>query len=382
MEEPDHTQPADHHSARTERAKRLEESSIFASRPRLVAEKREEKAVAKKYVWRKWLAIGAFVVVLGIVLFIGKGSLGMGMQDTSQLSGFAGGSADTETPTSTDIPAPTQTFAPTATFTPSVGIGSTLVRSTDGATMMYVPAGPFTMGISAEAALAECLKIREECDIRWFTSEEPPHIVNLDAYWMDQTEATNAMYALCVSAGACLPPQMTGSNLVEDYYGNPDYADYPVVFMTWKQANAYCEWAGARLPTEAEWEKAARGTDERLYPWGDATPSCSVLNFNPFNSNTCKDDVNMSRAYRDGQSPYQILNMAGNVGEWVMDWYDSNYYANSPASNPQGPSTGITKVMRGGSWYFDEEYARATYRYKQDPRYYYSFTGFRCVVSE
>ncbi|MEW5938994.1 MAG: SUMF1/EgtB/PvdO family nonheme iron enzyme, partial [Chloroflexota bacterium] len=252
----------------------------------------------------------------------------------------------------------------------------------DGMTMMYVPAGSFTMGISADQALVECQKTRGECFRGWFADEEPAHVVELDAYWMDQTEVTNAMYALCVNAGACKPPRQTTSNAVDDYFGNPEYADYPVVFINWSQANAYCQWTGTRLPTEAEWEKAARGTDERLYPWGNTAPSCSLMNFNPFNGDSCKDDTSAVRDYPAGQSPYQIFNLAGNVYEWVMDWYDPNYYANSPSHNPQGPSDGIAKVLRGGSWYFDEDFARATYRYRQDRYYYFSFTGFRCVQSE
>ena len=383
MENPKQNESADKQSARTRKAKGLEESSIFAPRPGLAADRKiDEREIAKNHAWRKWIPIGALVILLGFVLILGNGSLGIGAQDTDQLAGFAGGGADTDTPTSTDIPTATLTFTPAATFTPAKGIGSTWIRSTDGMVMMYVPKGPFTMGITADEAQTECMKIGRECERSWFADEEPPHPVVLDAYWMDQTEVTNAMYTLCVNAGVCSPPRQKGSNMVEDYFDNAEYADYPVVFMTWKQAHAYCQWAGARLPTEAEWEKAARGTDQRHYPWGNSTPSCSLMNFNPFNERTCKDDTSAAREYSNGQSPYQIFNLAGNVAEWVMDWYDPRYYASSPSSNPQGPSEGFTKILRGGSWFYDEEFARATYRYKQDPRYYYSSTGFRCALSE
>lgn len=377
MNNPKHEEPADQ-PARN-RKTNLEESSIFAPRPRL-ADRKEEKRIGGTPAWRKWIPLGALVLVLILVLVYGSGSLGM--QGTDQLAGFAGGAADTGTSTSTTIPTATMMFTPTVTFTPTLGVGDSLIRPEDGMVMMYVPQGPFTMGIAADEAMTECIKFREECDLSWFADQGPPHLVDLNAYWMDQTEVTNAMYALCVNAGVCSPPRQNGSNRVEDYYENEQYADYPVVFITWKQADAYCEWAGARLPTEAEWEKAARGADGRLYPWGNSAPACSLTNFNPFIEDTCKDDTSAVRDYPGGQSPYQIFNLAGNVAEWVMDWYDPNYYSNSPASNPQGPSDGFTKILRGGSWFYDEEFARSTYRYKQDPRYYYSFTGFRCALSE
>ena len=357
----------------------LEESSIFASRPRS-AERQEERRITRTPAWRKWIPLGAFVIVLILIWGLGSGSLGG--QSTDQLAGFAGGGGDADTPTSTNIPTATLTFTPVATFTPTLGVGDSLIRSSDGMVMMYVPQGPFTMGIAAGEALTECRKFREDCDLIWFADQGPPHLVTLDPYWLDQTEVTNTMYTLCVNAGICSPPRQQGSNRVDEYYANDQYADYPVVFVTWKQANTYCQWAGARLPTEAEWEKAARGTDGRLYPWGNSAPTCSLLNFNPFIENTCRDDTSTARDYPDGQSPYRIFNLAGNVAEWVMDWYDPDYYASSPSSNPQGPSNGLTKILRGGSWFYDEEFVRATYRYKQDPRYYYSFTGFRCALPE
>ena len=376
MNNPKHVQPAANQPAWNKKTN-LEESSIFAPRR---ADGKNKIGSSGFPAWRKWIPLGALVVILILVLVLGSGSLAM--QGTDQLAGFAGGGGHTDTPTSTKLPTATMTFTPTVTFTPTLGVGDSWIRPADGMVMMYVPQGSFTMGVASDEAMAECIKYREECDPRWFADQGPSHLVDLGAYWMDQTEVTNAMYALCVNAGICSAPRQKGSNRVQDYFENVQYADYPVVFITWKQANNYCQWAGARLPTEAEWEKAARGTDGRLYPWGNSAPSCSLLNFNPFIEDTCKDDTNAVRDYSAGQSPYQIFNLAGNVAEWVMDWYDPNYYANTPASNPQGPSEGVTKILRGGSWFYDEEFARSTYRYKQDPRYYYSFTGFRCALSE
>jgi len=248
--------------------------------------------------------------------------------------------------------------------------------------MMYVPEGSFAMGVDSGRAYDECVKTRGECKQTWFTDEDPPHPVEVNAFWMDQIEVTNAMYALCVNAGACKPPQFPGSYNVDDYFKNPQYASYPVTNVDWYQANAYCEWSGARLPTEAEWEKAARGTDERLFPWGNTLPDCGIMNFHPFNGNSCQNDTSPVSSYQFGQSPFQIYDLAGNVFEWVADWYGRDYYANSPDANPQGPDSGLYKVLRGGAWYFDAEFARSTYRYKHDPRYFYSFTGFRCVQPE
>jgi serine/threonine-protein kinase len=385
METPKNTQPADQPSARTGKATRLQESSVFAPRPR----RETEKESARRPAWRKWIPRLALTIALGLIVIFGAASFATGLPDSIQLAGFAGG-ADTDTPTataaniptSTAVPTATQTLPPTATFTPTLDVGDSWIRPADGMAMMYVPAGPFTMGASADQVMADCAILRGECEREWFADQEPPHLVELDAFWMDQTEVTNAMYALCVNAGACKPPRITSSDLSDSYYDNPEFADYPVIYMNWNQANDYCEWAGARLPTEAEWEKAARGTDARFFPWGDSTPTCSLMNFHPVNGSACKGDPNAARDYPDGQSPYQIFNLAGNVFEWVSDWYDANYYSVSPAGNPQGPPGGLAKIMRGGSWYYDAEFARATYRYHQDARYYYSFTGFRCVRSE
>lgn len=385
MSHPNQIEPSDKQPKWTDKKSRLEESSIFASRS---SNTKKDDFKSAKPAGRKWPGMVALLIVLGVALFLGWNSLGTGFADASGLSGFAGGAAEEATSTSTETPEPTATFTPSATFTPtftstpSLGIGSSLIRLSDGMVMMYIPAGEFTMGVNMEEAAAECAKTRGECESIWFSDESPPHLVTLDAYWMDQIEVTNAMYVLCVNAGVCAPPRLTGSELVEEYYDNPAYADYPVVYIPWKQADNYCRWAGGRLPTEAEWEKAARGTDGRIFPWGNARPSCSLSNYNPFFGGLCSGDVSAARSYPEGQSPYQILNMAGNVAEWVLDWYDPNYYSISPYSNPQGPADGLAKILRGGSWYFDEDFVRTTYRYKQDARYYYSFTGFRCVVPE
>jgi serine/threonine protein kinase len=211
----------------------------------------------------------------------------------------------TFTPTATTTPVftstPTVTPTPIATSTPALGIGSTWTSPADGMTMLYVPAGAFTMGDTAEQALADCQKYRSDCQLSWFTNEEPPHPVTLESYWIDQTEVTNAMYAKCVDAGKCTPPSSSKSYTRDSYYGNPQYADYPVIYVSWNNANAYCAWRGdsTRLPTEAEWEKAASWDDQtktkRVYPWGDSL-DCSFENYWPSNR-ACKGDTTKVGSY-------------------------------------------------------------------------------------
>jgi formylglycine-generating enzyme required for sulfatase activity len=264
-------------------------------------------------------------------------------------------------------PFPTAAPAPSATWT----------RPADGMVMLHVPGGAFDMGSSEaeiEAASAQCeaAQVGAHCERRSY-DESPVHAVTLDSFWLDRTEVTNAQYALCVEAGACRP-----SRLADNATYNGD--DYPVAGIPWQDAADYCAWAGARLPTEAEWEYAARGTERRIYPWGDAF-DCAGGNFE--DGFTGCDDGHTHTApvgnFPTGVSWCGALDMAGNVWEWVADWYGD--YASAPGLNPTGPATGDLKVLRGGSWGYDPDGVRAAYRYPVPPEADYLGVGLRCAVS-
>lgn len=276
------------------------------------------------------------------------------------------------TETSTEIPA---TATAEATSTPE----NIKISTTDGMTQLLVPAGVLTMG---------------GMDVYRESDEVPVHEVKLNAFWIDQVEVTNGMYNLCVQAGSCRPPVKINSDNRLEYFGNPEFQDYPVVNVAWYDANAYCIWAGRKLPTEAQWEYAARGSDKRNFPWGDELP-------NQYNSNSLNlvGDTSRVGSYAEGASPFGALDMAGNVWEWVADRYRPDYYAKSPSENPEGPSEEEVfndfRVMRGGSFQEDWTILRLTNRAFLDgpsstaqptEEAFYgkssSKVGFRCAVDQ
>ncbi len=210
-----------------------------------------------------------------------------------------------------------------------------------------IPAGEFQMG-------SEYIK----------DNEKPVHTVYLDAYQIGKYEVTNRQYNNCRQAGVCAGSAVT-VNL-----------DHPVVYVSWNDAKTYCKWVDGRLPTEAEWEKAARGTDGRTYPWGEGI-DCDKANFQI----SCVGDTKKVGSYESGKSTYGIYDMAGNVLEWVADWYSDTYYQNSPSLNPLGPYTGQSRVMRGGSWSSSSNYARSSDRLWLHPFNSDVGVGFRCAHS-
>jgi eukaryotic-like serine/threonine-protein kinase len=264
---------------------------------------------------------------------------------------------------SLDTPTAPATPTPRAATPPTLDIGSTQVSDKDGMTLLYIPAGEFLMGAA-------------ESDKQAFDNEKPQHKVYLDAFWIDQTEVTNAMYAKCMKAGVCHAPSSIQSSTRTSYYGNPQFDTYPVVYVDWNDATAYCQWAGGDLPTEAQWEKAARGNDERTYPWGNQSPDKTRLNYNM----EVRDTTQVG-TYPTGASPYGALDMAGNVWEWVADWYGETYYTRSPDRNPTGPVSGTERVLRGGSWDYEDEpsIVRISARLVSRPGYQYDYDGFRCA---
>jgi len=278
----------------------------------------------------------------------------------------------TLTPTRTYTLTPTKFYTPTLTRTlrpsPTPGIGSKWTSPVDNMVMVYVPEGDFSMGSD---------------NIR--LDERPVHTVYLDAFWIDQTEVTNRMYALCVAEGACQPPTNSSSRGRSSYYGNPEFDNYPVSYVDWNMAEAYCRWAGRRLPTEAEWEKAARGTDGGTYPWGNSPPTCTLASLPSlgYGKSSCVEATTAVGSYLAGASPYGALDMAGNVWEWVNDWYSGTYYNQSPASNPTGPASGDYRVLRGVSWGNNVDNVRSAYRFGGNPTIYSSpyILGFRCSRS-
>lgn len=277
----------------------------------------------------------------------------------------------------TEVP-PSPSAAPIQSELPQTMLGD------DGRRVLLVPAGEFLMGSTeadVEAAVASCRGNADgdPCNVGEFSSEMPQRAVYLDAFYVDETEVSNDAYRACVNDGGCDPPDAgRGTYSRDSYYNNRSYGNYPVVYVSWYDARAYCAWAGKRLPTEAEWEKAARGENGRIFPWGNT--------FQSERANTQdrgREAITPVGQYSNGASPYGALNMAGNVWEYVDDWFDPDYYQVAPDANPPGPdnSPGGDKVLRSGSYANFRYYARVANRGAVPPNSSTAFRGIRCVVS-
>jgi formylglycine-generating enzyme required for sulfatase activity len=277
-----------------------------------------------------------------------------------------------------EAPPPAPPAPPALTAGTEAGVA--VLRAPGGAEVL-IRGGTFTMG-SSDAEFAVALGLcrteprREDCKEEWFANEQSPHEVYLDDYWIDRTEVTVARYRQCVSAGQCaLPPYADGG---ERY----DQPDLPVSLVTWNDARRFCAWAGGRLPTEAEWERAARGLSGRRYPWGNV--------YNPFLSNhgawALEDhdgrdgflELAPVGSFPDGRTPEGVDDLAGNVEEWVADWFAPEY-PKASAANPRGPDAGDRRVVRGGGYVRGRPWLRGAARNAEPAAERAPWIGFRCA---
>jgi formylglycine-generating enzyme required for sulfatase activity len=241
--------------------------------------------------------------------------------------------------------------------------------------MVLIPEGVFTMGYN--------IKNKNE----WGdTDEGPVHKVFLKPYYIDRYEVSAFQFSkflnhhqkkayLYFQTGLGVTIEKVGGL----FFPRPGLSNYPANRVSWYGADAYCRWVNKRLPTEAEWEKASRGTDGRIFPWGDEFPTNNRVTFRRKFNRLGFKALEKIDSMPDGRSPYGIHHMAGNVWEWVNDWYGDIYYEESPYANPKGPDSGTSKVLRGGNWYYKAYYMRTTYRFNDKPDIFKNWQGFRCA---
>ena len=289
--------------------------------------------------------------------------------------GASGAAGPTPIPINTAIPT-AEVAQNEAMDSSNAEAGEERVSPVDGMAQVFIPDGSFRMG---------------GMDSNTDPDELPSHAVTMSAFWMGKLEVTNGMYLICVQAGACEPPAFFSSDKHDKYFNTEEFSDYPVINVTWGDANDYCTWAGKHLPTEAEWEYAARGTDFRVFPWGDERPDSSRANFD-----RKINDVTRVGSFPAGASFFGVLDMSGNVWEWVSDYYAADAYAISVGANPTGPlaavGAGERHVIRGGSYQDVEDDIRLANRgyssgpdleaNMDSPEYkgeYSTKIGFRCA---
>lgn len=314
---------------------------------------------AKKGFPALWVALAvlALIVVAGGAFFASGGfGLLAAPSPTATL-------AATLPPTGTAVPfteTPAPTLAPTETLVPTITPLPDEIRDVKNVPMRFIPGGEFAMGSDTG-----------EADSR------PASQVSVAPFYIDKFEVTNEMYDACVFARECRRPQQAGSATRTSYYGSPVFANYPVIYVDWKMAKTYCEWRGARLPTEAEWEFAARGADGRSYPWGEKV-DCSFAN-----AAGCVGDTTPVDQYANGQSPFGVYGMAGNVWEWTSSLF--KFYPYDAADGREDLTTPGQRMARGGSWHTfggNGGNVRTDIRLKLDPAYYGAYVGFRCALSQ
>ena len=253
------------------------------------------------------------------------------------------------------------------------------VTAVEGETaeMIAIPSGEFIYGAPKETPTG--VKPGEGIE-----KGEGFNTVQLSSFYIDKYEVTNRQYRSCVTEGVCIEPRSLSSIRYADYFYSVAYDNFPAIWVSWNQATTYCQWAGKRLPTEAEWEKAARGATFKTYPWGDTPPEDNSAN-TVANFSALFEDVVQVTEFKDGVSSYGVYNMAGNVSEWVSNWYDlDSYYTVLPVeelTDPQGPPEGIDtkKVSKGGGWVSLASEVTTFTRVGAVPHYSYYNLGFRCA---
>ncbi len=325
-----------------------------------------------------YVGVGAAVVVVIGVLLVGaillsRGASGGGTQEVLATDIAGTEDAIVAQVTNTPKPAPTSTAAPLVSTstpipaivdTPTPGPTATPLPQTTflrGVQMLLVPGGTFTMGRAGT-----------------YPNEAPPHEVYLDPYYIDQTEVTNLYYRACVQEGGCEMPEFITVQVWDNYFGLDRFNNYPVAYISWPEAQNYCRWRGGSLPTEAQWEKAARfdpatGNEQDLFPWGNTVPTLYYANFGAEIGRP--EPVGARPA---GASPVGAYDLSGNMIEWVYDWYQDNFYEHSPHDNPTGPVTGTDKILRGGWWGENGAQIGVTYRDYIGPGTKQNYIGFRC----
>ena len=268
-------------------------------------------------------------------------------------------------------------------FAASHTLSRTMVGK-DGAEMLLVPAGEFPMGsdqAEIDALQRDLSRFPPQVRER-LTDQFPKHQVYVDAFYIDTYEVTNDLYKKFVQTTGRTAPRFWS----DAKFNAPTQ---PVIGVSWRDAEAYCTWAAKRLPTEAEWEKAARGREGRLYPWGDTFDSTRLNHCDSrcrfdWKDNGVDDGYATTApvgSYEAGKSPYGLYDMAGNVWEWVADWYAEDYYQHSPSRNPTGPATGRRKTVRGGGWFVPGPANRTTTRQNFEQYYWGDNIGLRCARS-
>lgn len=347
--------------------RRTDHSFVPPPPPRLPPSR--QRRMEKRAIWGLG-ALLVLIIIVGVAISVfNLDSLGnvTEAEATATLESAVVAALTAIAPTATPSPAPTEPPTPT----PEPFITST------GSRMIFIPEGVFLMG-------------DDESEKR---DQQPSHLVQLDAYYIDETEVTNKDYAQCVAADVCRAPVSINATMHKSYYGDDAFDDFPVIFVSWYDADTFCQWREGRLPSEAEWEKAA-GFDpvEGIrfhYPWGEVFDG-TYLNYCDKNCpldhrDAAVDDGHQDTApvgsYEQGRSPFRIYDLSGNVMEWVNDWYDSRFYRDSTDTNPLGPIEGQFKVIRGGSWLSSADETTVTVRDSFDPLVARANLGFRCAMT-